>query len=313
MARRSQTAGSRVALALAALLVLGLSLAGDAPGAALAATSGRLHPTAPPQSAAGEAARVAAHWTPARMRAAAPLDGAAQAGPLATTSFLPVEDATLPPYAVEGRIFLRQGRNEGYCSGTAIDTPSRRLVLTAGHCVRSGPGEEGGAVWSRYLEFVPAYTDGATPFGTFVARRNAVFAPRQWVRHGNPNYDVGAILFGPNEDGLLLDEAVGGVAIALDRSRHTHFRTFGYPGRFSRLQTCSSPAVGEDRETRRVPGPPTVEIHCRWVPGASGGGWLTEDGTEINGLTSYGRLQDSVHTFGPYFSKRNVGALVRGL
>jgi V8-like Glu-specific endopeptidase len=247
------------------------------------------------------------------MRAAVPLDDAPRADPFATTSFVPVADATAPPYAVEGRIFLRQGSASGYCSGTAIDTPSRRLVLTAGHCVRSGPEDEGGPVWSRYVEFVPAYTDGAAPFGAFVAHRNAMFAPRQWVKHGNPNYDVGAIQVGPNENGELLADAVGGVAIALDRSRHTSFRTFGYPGEDSRLQQCSSPAVGEDSETRRVSGPPTVKIRCRWVPGASGGGWLTEDGTEINGLTSYGRLHDFVHTFGPYFSSRNVGALVRGL
>ena len=64
--------------------------------------------------------------------------------------------------------------------------------------------------------------------------------------------------------------------------------------------------------TRLIPGPPTVKIRCHWLPGASGGGWLIENGTMIDGLTSYGRNHDLVHTFGPYFSSENVGKLVAG-
>jgi hypothetical protein len=247
------------------------------------------------------------------MREAQPLDGPAT-DPLASASFLPVENATVPPYAVNGRIFLRQGRNEGFCSGTAIDSPSRRLVITAGHCVNTGPrGRRGGSVWSRFLEFVPAYTDGTAPFGTFIARRGAVFAPKPWVKQANPNFDIGAILTGPNESGAYPADAVGGVKVALDRGRKIDFQTFGYPGSVHRLQECSSPAAGEDRLTRGIPGPPTVRIRCHWLPGASGGGWLIEGGTEIDGLTSYGRNHDFLHTYGPYFTAANVGALIRGM
>jgi hypothetical protein len=79
-----------------------------------------------------------------------------------------------------------------------------------------------------------------------------------------------------------------------------------------RLQQCDSPATGEDKLTRQIPGPPTVRIRCHWLPGASGGGWLIESGTMINGLTSYGRNRDEVHTYGPYFSSVNVGDLTAG-
>jgi hypothetical protein len=307
MPRRSHKAHRRAAATVVAAL---LYLAGAlAPGAAGAAA--RLPP--PAGARAGDAAGVAAYWTPERMREAQPLDGP-PADPLASASFLPVEDATVPPYAVNGRLFLRQGRNEGFCSATAINSPSRRLILTAGHCVNSGPrGRRGSSAWSSFLEFVPAYTDGTAPFGVFVAHRNAVFAPRPWVRQGNPNFDVGAVLTGPNESGVYPADAVGGVAVALDRGRRVEFQTFGYPGNVRRLQQCSSPAVGEDKLTRGVPGPPTIKIRCHWLPGASGGGWLIEGGTEIDGLTSYGRNHDLTHTYGPYFSDRNVGALVKGM
>ena len=310
MSRRLNLAHPRVVTPLVAAL---LALVGFAPCNAAGAT--RVHPPSlASASVAGETARIAAYWTPQRRREAQPLEAGPPADPLATSSFVPVENASQPPFIVNGRIFLRQGRDVGFCSGTAINSASRRLVLTAGHCVNTGPrGIRGGSTWSRYLEFVPAYTDGTAPFGAFVARRAAVFAPKPWVKQGNPNFDIGAILTGPNESGVFPADAVGGVTIALDRPRQASFQTFGYPGEVHQLQECNSPAVGEDRLTRVVPGPPTVKIRCHWLPGASGGGWLTEGATEINGLTSYGRDHDLIHTFGPYFSSANVGALVQGM
>ncbi|HEY7457076.1 MAG TPA: hypothetical protein VH703_07355 [Solirubrobacterales bacterium] len=283
-----------------------------------APASVRLHPAV----AAGpsEAARTARYWTPARMRSAQPLGAAPGARLTALASFAPVSEPAVPPHSVNGRLFLRQGRKRGYCSATAVDTPSRSLVLTAAHCLNSGPEERGPrgrrvkGVWSSYLEFVPAYSGGTAPFGAFVAYRKSVFALRQWVRSGNPNFDVGALVVSPNAEGVAVADAVGGgVAIATDLSRRQEFQTFGYPGKSRWLQGCDSPYVGDDTLTYRIPGPPTIAIRCHWAPGASGGGWLIEDGGAINGLTSYGKQGDRRHTFSPYFSSRNVGRLAAGL
>jgi hypothetical protein len=249
------------------------------------------------------------------MRSAQPLD-APRGDPFgALASFAPIAEPTVLPYAVNGRLFVRQGSKRGFCSATAIDTPSRRLVLTAAHCVNSGPQSPfGDSAWSHYLEFVPAYSNGTAPFGAFVAHRKSVFALRQWVRFGNPNFDVGAVVVAPNAEGIYLADAVGGgAAIATDLSRRQDFQTFGYPGKARSMQGCSSPYIGDDSLTYRIPGPPTIAIRCHWAPGASGGGWLIEEGTTIDGLTSYGKRTDHVHTFGPYFSRRNVGRLVAGL
>jgi V8-like Glu-specific endopeptidase len=277
-----------------------------------AAASARLQPATP--AAPGEAERVAGYWTPERMRTAAPLDQA-PGDILARASFAPVETPTAVPFTVNGRLFVRQGRKRGFCSATAINSPTRRLVLTAAHCVNSGPRSiRGNSVWSRYAEFVPAYTNGTAPFGVFVARRNMVYAPRDWVRTGNPNFDIGAILVEANAEGVNVADAVGGGATILtDRGRRQEFQTFGYPGKTTSMQGCTSPYVGDDPLTYRIPGPPTIAIRCHWAPGASGGGWLTEGGTAINGVTSYGKRRDRVHTFGPYFSSSNVGRLVTGM
>jgi V8-like Glu-specific endopeptidase len=298
--------GAGAFAALACLLAAAL-LASPA-GAAAA----RLHPAS---GGPGEAARIARYWTPARMSTARPLDAPAR-GPLtARASFTQVSEPTSPPFAVNGRLFVRQGNERGFCSATAIDTPTRKLVLTAGHCVNSGPRlPNGRSVWSSLLEFVPAYSGGTAPFGVFIAHRRSVFALKQWVKFGNPNFDVGAIVTAPNAEGLNVADAVGGgAAIATDLSRREEFQTFGYPGETRWMQGCNSPYVGDDVLTYRIPGPPTIAIRCRWTPGASGGGWLIEGGATIDGLTSYGKSGDRRHTFGPYFSSSNVGRLTAGL
>jgi hypothetical protein len=303
-------------LPLTALLALAALLA---PSAAVAASA-----PAPAREQA-QAARVLRYWTPQRMQNARPLDlvvgekGSSRirlgpAATAATASFLAFPEPEVAPYSVNGRIFVRQGKLEGFCSGTAINSPTRQLVLTAGHCVNNGSDGTRHPVWSQFLEFVPAYDGGSAPFGAFVARRSTLRALPQWTKHGNPDYDMGAFLTRPNAEGLNVADAVGGGAtIALGLSRHQKFQTFGYPGNVHRLQGCSSPYTGDDALTYPLPGPPTLGIRCHWAPGASGGGWLINGGTEINGINSYLHLDNRSHTFGPYFAEETVGKLVRGL
>lgn len=271
--------------------------------------------------------RVLDYWTPQRMAAARPLDlvldgsgeGRVRVGApdpaAAATSFVRVATPEVPPYSVNGRIFLRVGELQGYCSGTAIDSPTRQLVLTAGHCVNSGPLEGGrAAVWASFIEFVPAFSGGLAPFGAFVAQSDKIFAPKQWTKHANPDFDLGAFLTKPNAEGVNVADAVGGGAtIVTGLSRKQQFFTFGYPGKTKRMQGCQSPYAGDDALTYPFSGPPTMGIDCRWAPGASGGGWLIADGTQINGVNSYLHLEDKTHTYGPYFSEATVGKLVRGL
>jgi hypothetical protein len=326
---RSHRAVPRVAGPLAIALAL-LATALAWPGAAGAGSRAHPSPATNAASSAGAeaalAARVKRFWTPTRMRAARPLglvrDGAGHArlrlgAPAlegASASFLAISEPDVLPYAVNGRIFVRRGELEGYCSGTAIDSPSRRLVLTAGHCLNSGREDGEKSVWSNYVQFVPAYSGGVAPFGSFVARRGAMHTPRQWTNHGNPDFDLGAFLALPNGRGEQVADAVGGGArVVTNLSRHQEFQSFGYPGKSTRLQRCRSAYVGNDTLSNRFPGPPTMGIACRWAPGASGGGWLIGDGSEINGINAYLLLDDKSRTYGPYFSRETVGKLVHGL
>ena len=303
-------------------------LLGAAISPATASAGARVHenPGATSSSLRDEAARVARFWTPARMRSARPLDEAIGAGPstpspslergnVASASNAVVPDATVPPFTVIGRVFLKQGPFFGYCSGTAINSPTRQLVLTAGHCVNTGPlNRKRRNIWSQFLEFVPAYDDGSAPFGAFVARRGKVFALRSWTHGGNPNYDLGAFLTKPNASGQNVADAVGGGAtIVTGQDRHQQFQTFAYPGKTGQMQECDSPYVGDDALTYPLPGPPTLAIRCFWRPGASGGGWLIDGGAEIDGMTTYAHRGNNRFTFGPYFAPGNVGRLVANL
>jgi hypothetical protein len=324
--QRTQTHRSSLRVGWTTSLVAALLAALACAPAACAAP--RLHAPAThtgPAREAAEAARVERYWTPARMRSARPLDlamdgtglhlRAARHASGAGASFLEVPTPEAPPFAVNGRLFVRQGELHGFCSATAINSPTRQLVLTAGHCVNSGPGERHHrAVWSNFLEFVPGFNGGVAPFGAFVARHDAVYAPKQWVKHGNPDFDMGAFLTRPNTEGANVADAVGGAAaIVFGLPRAEEFQSFGYPGETTHMQTCRSPYVGDDSFTYPFAGPPTQAIGCHWAPGASGGGWLIAEGTQIDGLTSYSHLGDRKRTFGPYFSPENIGKLIRGL
>jgi hypothetical protein len=263
-------------------------------------------------------------WTAARMAAARPLEMTVDRGgraavrlgprrPAATASFAAVPTPETPPYSFNGRLFVKREGKEGFCSATAIDSPTRSLVLTAGHCVNTGPRGLLPGRWSSYLMFVPGYDRGAAPFGAFVLAGTPKALPG-WTEEGNPDYDLGAFLVEPDAEGVGLADAVGGGAeIAYDLSRKQRFQTFGYPGGSERMQACASGYAGEDPATAGLPGPGTIGIRCRWAPGASGGGWLIDGGTVIDGISTYLPAEERQRTYGPYFSRQTVGRLVAGM
>jgi V8-like Glu-specific endopeptidase len=194
----------------------------------------------------------------------------------------------------------------GYsCSGTALNTPSHSIVLTAGHCVIEG-GAEG-----RQISFVPAYDHGDRPFGTFTAE--SVFVMPQWRHSENPDFDVAALRVRPNSLGALTD-VVGGRGFATSKSRLAAFQIFGYPAAHAggeELRDCGAHGLGQDRLTVRFSGPPTMPASCDMAAGSSGGGWLF-DGEFISGVTSYSYQGRPTQLFSPYFGPA-VGGFLRQL
>jgi hypothetical protein len=278
-----------------------------------------LAPAAAAQASRGGA--VSRYWTAARMKRAKPLDAlghhrsadASVRNPIAGASFAGVPDTTVPPFDMVGRVFVKIGKFDGFCSGAAVNSESRRLVLTAAHCLYNLLPLHRFPTLARRFAFVPGYADGKAPFGIFAGRK--AFLPQPWLRRGNENFDVGAVLTEPNEAGLAVADAVGGgLPLAVDKARDREYEVLGYPGHLQqRMQECDGRFSGNDRNTYPLAGPPSLSVGCFMGEGASGGPWLVEGGTEIGGMTTYGYRRDFSQTFGPYFSRRNVGALVAGL
>ena len=80
-----------------------------------------------------------------------------------------MRDASRLPYSAVGKLFVRYGYGHGVeCTATAIDTPSRSLVLTAAHCLKVWDCLEGcRPTVARSETFIPAYDHGRAPFGRF--------------------------------------------------------------------------------------------------------------------------------------------------
>ena len=227
-------------------------------------------------------------------------------GPGASVSSARVLNSTADGTRTNGKILGVDPIAGDYsCSGTALNTPSRSIVLTAGHCVIEG-GSEG-----RRISFVPAYEHGNRPFGTFTAE--SVYVMPQWQRNENPDFDVAALRVKPNSLGALTD-VVGGRGYATAKSRFGAFQIFGYPAAHAageELRDCSAHGLGQDRLTFRFSGPPTMLASCDMAAGSSGGGWLF-NGEFVSGVTSYSYQGRPTQLFSPYFGPQ-VGSFLRQL
>ncbi len=245
------------------------------------------------------AAGAARFWTPQRVRVAlrhgSPGAPRKSSGSTAKISSIGVADATAVDERMNGRIFAVDPREGPYsCSGTALDTPSRSIVLTAGHCVVENRS------WGTHIIFVPAFDHGAHPFGAFTA--DTVHVTTQWRRSENNDFDVAALHVLPNSFGVL-EDVVGARGFAYNRSRHLRLQIFGYPAAAAggqQLRECKGLGLGSDPLTFSLSGPPTLPARCDMAAGSSGGAWVAPDGL-IDGVTSYSYDGNRNRLYSPYF------------
>jgi V8-like Glu-specific endopeptidase len=183
-----------------------------------------------------------------------------------------------------GKVFFTLNGGDFVCSASAVRSENRSTVLTAGHCVNSGPGEFA----TRWI-FVPAYRDGTRPFGSWTARR--LFAPTAWTERGDLDYDTGFAVVDAAPDGSHLTDAVGGQAIAFKYDRGQYAYSFGYPavGQYdgNLLRYCQGTAKADQY------GSTDQGLPCDMTDGSSGGPWLSR----FDPKTGQGLLT-SVNSFG---------------
>ncbi len=223
-----------------------------------------------------------------------------------------ISNPTTLPNRLHGKVFFQARNFNGVwvnyvCSGTVVNSPSKRVVFTAGHCVFQD-------FWSRRVVFVPGYyTPDPTfenpdpspvrPFGEFAAKR--ITAPARWVKNewSRPSYalsyDVGAMVL----KGLTpVQTAIGGArGIAFNVGRGREYTAYGYPAGFpfdgQSLVTCTGTFGGRDPGTFS---PSPGWIPCDMTGGSSGGGWIF-DNEFLNSVNSYGYGNSPTRIYGPYF------------
>jgi hypothetical protein len=300
-------------------LTLALALTGLAAPAAAAdpAPAAETAPVPAPARSADEIEATRAYWTPARVAAAKPAPmpdpapelapggrAAATAPPargerVAIPSSAPA--AAVPQQAVYGEEWPGdQGRQPAIstgrlvyhdpvtgqdfaCSASAVNSPNRNLIFTAGHCAYH-PWELG--EWQEYWHtkwlYIPAYRDGQEPLGRWDV--GTAFVPGPWFQ-GKPerhHYDVAVMAVLPNGAGQELGDVTGGNGLVFnDTPRERPFHAFGYhadsrsplPANGQRLWHCAGTSV--EKPDPVEPARPLYLLPCAMGEGASGGPVLT--------------------------------------
>ncbi|MBT2235423.1 serine protease [Nonomuraea sp. NEAU-A123] len=299
------------------------------------AAGGALFPAGPAQARPGpkpaqkaaadstsEQQAVLRYWTPQKMETAQPLTAPAPKKGAKPAMSSPGEPTTGTPWTAPptsgaqqqlagsggapwtgggaitkttGRVFFTyQGRNAS-CSGSAVTSANKSVVLTAGHCVKLG-----GTFHTNWV-FVPGYENGNRPSGTWAATR--LLTTPQWNASEDIDFDVAAAVVAPLQ-GKTLTDAVGGQGVAFNQARRQRMYAFGYPAAApydgAKLIYCSGRTfddflLSEDQG-----------LTCDMTGGSSGGPWF-QNFTESTGLG----IQNSVNSFkynfapnlmfGPYF------------
>jgi len=146
------------------------------------------------------------YWTPERIKTAIPLDlptadandftraidwkavSTAQNGPMQVLSEPALPQTGQSPYAVtnygrvNGKVKFRNAKDGRWyeCSGSAVNSSSKRLVATAAHCVHGGPG----GTWHQNWTFIPNYSYGWQPYAEFPAVNFHIPHPGGWITYG---------------------------------------------------------------------------------------------------------------------------------
>ncbi len=303
------------------MLLAGLLAAGNATAEAAPERDPRAAVVSQRTAAAGDAAaaeRIRDYWTPKRMRAAQPLVVSPTTSVGSTST---VERGTPRTVAgkvskgkpggggsgylggpwtgggnvvkTTGKVFFTLGGSNYVCSGSAVTSSNESTVTTAGHCLNEGPG----AYASRFT-FVPAYDNGAAPYGEWVATE--LLTTAQWATAGDFNYDVGMAKVGLN--GATLTDTVGSQGIAFNQARGQFVHAFGYPAASpydgQELDYCSGTTTNDTRGTQ------DLRLACNMTGGSSGGPWFQQfsggNGIQIS-VNSFGYRGEKNAMYGPYF------------
>ncbi|MEV0154901.1 hypothetical protein AB0H57_14300 [Micromonospora sp. NPDC050686] len=215
-------------------------------------------------SGVGLRATGAARSTPpaAPKVSAAPGGRASAAGPITTL----VNAST-----TVGKVFFynpADGKNY-VCSAGTVNSGSKLLVMSAGHCVHGGRGGQ----WMQNWIFIPYYNYGAEPYGRWSAKYLTTF--NAWINDSNLDRDVAYITMWPNGSGQRPVDVVGGNGLSVNYSYEQAVTILAYPaappydGGWQQYcqGTTYRPGIWPFQENK-------IALNCGFTGGSSGSVWL---------------------------------------
>ncbi|XAS68058.1 hypothetical protein V3C33_01625 [Micrococcaceae bacterium Sec5.7] len=299
-------------LSLSAAALLALCAAG---GATATPAASQDKDTPQVASATIESSGVADYWTADRMRTAIPGDvlankaldrgNSSKAGTVEKGSSTriagkagqakPTLHADETPVSHIGKVFFSMGGSNYVCSGNSVVATNKSTVSTAGHCVNEGPG-----AFATNFVFVPAYLNGAAPYGKWAAK--ALYTTTQWSSAGDMQYDTGFAVVSPLS-GQNLADVVGASGVQFNAARGLTYKSYGYPAATpfngESLKSCTGVASNDPNNPQFN----AQGIKCDMTGGSSGGPWFIGTGSNgyQNSINSYGYGSRSTVMYGPYW------------
>lgn len=198
-----------------------------------------------------------------------------------------------------GKVFFRNPVNglNYVCSAATVNSGSRLLVMTAGHCVHGGQGGQ----WMENWIFVPLYNYGYEPYGRWSAKWLTTF--NAWINDSDLERDVGYVTVWANGSGQRPVDVVGGNGLSVNYSYEQFITILAYPqdppfdGGWQQYcqGTTSRPGTWPFQEYK-------IQLQCGFTGGSSGAPWLRAYNGSlgyVNGVMS--TLNSSGWNKSPYF------------
>lgn len=322
---------------LGVLAPASIAMTAESAPAASSGGGSSVHPVSHSATASPAAARAARggltlkqYWTPERMKAAKSLDTIAVKGiPQKTTkapapmrggspitvdsapgSVAPTRESMRGgnfsrPYSsflerTNAKVFFSQDGLDYVCSGTVVNSPTKNMVNTAGHCV----GEFG--TWSENMVVVPAYSSkcdgcGNAPYGIWQGKTWST--TDSWLYDGNFLEDYGYIVVRKHHRQKIVN-AIGGRGMVWGLDYDQTFKAMGYPQ--------APPFDGFNQakrtgETLWLDGdgtfPYAMAMYSGLTGGSSGGAWDVNYSGEprVNGHNDYVYTSEPDYMYSPYY------------
>jgi V8-like Glu-specific endopeptidase len=218
-----------------------------------------------------------------------------------TSRVFPDATTTAYPYSLAGKLYFTDPKTGGnfVCSASVLRP---RIIVTAGHCVTSPSTDPKQRHFYSNFLFVPAYNNGAAPFGVWTPSLIGVTNEWYFSNGSVPNAQDVGMLVAVDHRGVKLGQYTGWLGFFTNQLSKNHVTMLGYP---CNLDSCSK-MQESFAQTFESGGNNTYIYGSAMRGGASGGPWIQDFGIAPAGapggvlannylvaVTSYGPIATS--------------------